>query len=174
MSTEQPAMSEPMESNPVQELLDKQAIRDLLARYCELIDEYRLDEVIPLFTPDCVTDCGPTLGGIVIGPETIPQRFKITLSRYKHTHHQLGQVRIEVKGDEATSIAYCIADHEFFDGRQLTVRLQYRDRMRRTPQGWRIAGREMFSTVVTDTPAPEGAIDATKRNLLPRKDPRAG
>lgn len=157
----------------LRELSDQQAIRDLLSRYCELVDEYRLDEVVHLFTADCVTDYGPTLGGIVIGPQSIPERFRITLSRYNHTHHQLGQVRVEVNGDEATSLAYCIADHEFFDGRQLTVRLQYRDRMVRTPQGWRITGRQMFSTVVTNTPAPVN-VDAVKRNSLPRKDPRAG
>ena len=38
---------------------DRATIADLMALYCERVDEYDIDAVAELFTPDCVTDYGP-------------------------------------------------------------------------------------------------------------------
>ena len=40
---------------------DRAAIAEVMALYCERVDEYDIDAVAALFTPDCVTDYGPGL-----------------------------------------------------------------------------------------------------------------
>lgn len=147
----------------LQELHDKQAIRDHLARYCEMVDEYKLDKLTDLFTADCLCDYGPGKGGPMTGAEAQRDRIQRSLKRYRRTHHQLGQIRIELDGDRASSIAYTIADHEDHEGRLLSVRLQYRDRWVRTPTGWRISHRQMLASLIT-------GADGAEFARLPRKD----
>lgn len=157
----------PASPTTLQHLLDQQAIRDIEARYCEAIDEYDLDEVLALFTEDCITDYGPGRGGAEVGTAAMRRRWENQPagSGSKSTHHQLGQVRIELAGDEAACVSYCTANHERRNGERITFRFQYRDRLRRTPAGWRISHRKLLFTVVDGNLGPE-------RTWLGRKDPR--
>lgn len=155
-----------MDTKLLQELYDKQAIRDRLARYCEMIDEYNLDTLKDLFTADCFSDYGPgRRGGPLTGSDALYKRLQAGLKRYRHTHHQLGQIDIELNGDEATSIAYAIADHIKQNGEFLSVRLQYRDRWARTPAGWCISHRRTLVSLVT------GSDDGDTFNMIPRRNP---
>ena len=161
-------MTAPTAPRKLQDLLDLQAIRDIEARYCEAIDEYDLDEVLSLFTEDCVTDYGPGRGGAEVGTDAMRRRWETQPagSGSKSTHHQLGQIRIELAGDQADCVSYCIADHVRRNGERITFRFQYRDRLRRTAAGWRISRRKLLFTVVDGNLGPE-------REWLVRKDPRA-
>ena len=50
---------------------DRATIADLMALYCERVDEYDIDAVAELFTPDCVTDYGPAAAaGSPAGPRS--------------------------------------------------------------------------------------------------------
>ena len=65
--------------------------------------------------------------------------------RWARTSHHLSNVRITFEGpDAAQAISYVIAWHERPDGSTATVYGQYRDRLVRTAQGWRIARRRML------------------------------
>jgi ketosteroid isomerase-like protein len=154
-----------MSARTLQDLLDIEAIRTVEAEYCEAIDEFDLERVIATFTEDCVTDYGAARGGAEVGHEALRRRWQGQTGGATHTHHQLGQVRVTLRGDEADCIAYAIADHDKKDGTRITFRYQYRDMLRRTSAGWRIAHRRLLFTVV------DGA--AGERDWLPRKDPRA-
>ena len=149
----------------LQDLLDIEAIRNTEAEYCEAIDEFDIERVIATFTEDCVTDYGPARGGAEVGHDALRRRWQGQTGGAKHTHHQLGQVRVALRGNEADCVAYAIADHEKKDGSRITFRYQYRDKLRRTPQGWQISHRRLLITVV------DGA--AGDRDWLARKDPRA-
>lgn len=149
----------------LQDLLDIEAIRNTEAEYCEAIDEFDIERVIATFTEDCVTDYGPARGGAEVGHDALRRRWQGQTGGAKHTHHQLGQVRVALRGNEADCVAYAIADHEKKDGSRITFRYQYRDKLRRTPQGWQISHRRLLFTVV------DGA--AGDRDWLARKDPRA-
>ena len=125
-------------------LLDREAIRDLLAHYCFCLDAGQparlADEV---FTEDGVDDHGL---GEWRGRNSIRAGFVEVMSRFEGTAHVLGNVRIDIDGDEARSSAYVSAWHWLAGGSRdrpadfLVVGV-YLDRLRHEPTGWRIAYR---------------------------------
>ena len=148
------------------ELADRQAIGDLLARFCERIDEYDIDAVSALFTERCVVDYGPGRGGEQTGRDALYQRLRAGQGQFRRTHHQLGQVRIDLDGAEAAAVTYVTAWHERWDGSHETARLQYRDRFHRTPAGWEISRRLALATGI------EG-FEGVVWRWVPRAEPRA-
>jgi ketosteroid isomerase-like protein len=146
-------------------LADRQAIGDLLARFCERIDEYDIDAVVALFAPDCVVDYGPGRGGEQKGREALRARLRRGQGQFRRTHHQLGQVRVELEGDQAAAVTYVTAWDELWAGTRETARLQYRDRFRRTPGGWLISERRTLATGI------EG-FEAVPWNWVLRLQPR--
>ena len=90
-------------------LLDREAIRDLLAHYCFCLDAGQparlADEV---FTEDGVDDHGL---GEWRGRNSIRTGFVEVMSRFEGTAHVLGNVRIDIDGDQARSSAYVSAWH---------------------------------------------------------------
>ena len=53
------------EKEALRELMDRQRIAEVIARYCERLDEYDIDGVVTTFTEDVVTDYGAGRGGEV-------------------------------------------------------------------------------------------------------------
>lgn len=129
-------------------LADRQAIADLLARFCERIDEYDIDAVAELFADDCIVDYGPGRGGERRGREALRERLRKGQGQFRRTHHQLGQTRIEITGDRAAAVTYVTARHERWDGAPETAHLQYRDLFDRSPAGWLICERRVFATII--------------------------
>ena len=148
----------------MQELADRQAVADLLALFCERIDEYDVDAVAELFGEDCVVDYGPGRGGEQRGRVALRERLRRGQGQFRRTHHQLGQIRVELDGDEAAGVTYVTAWHELWDGRRETARLQYRDRFRRAASGWLISERRVLATGI------EG-FEGVPWNWLPRAEP---
>ena len=100
---------------------DRAAIADLMALYCERVDEYDIDAVAELFTPDCVTDYGPGRGGRVTGRAAVRDRIAAGQAQFRRTHHQLGQSRVSfdpADPNRATAVTYVTASHEEWDGRR--------------------------------------------------------
>lgn len=80
------------------------------------------------------------------GRDAIVELVRSVLSQCGPTQHLLGNVRIEVDGDEAQAKCYLQAIHAGlgdYEGRTLTVWGEYRDRLQRTGEGWRIVHREL-------------------------------
>jgi ketosteroid isomerase-like protein len=160
------------------ELRDRAAIADVLAAFCERVDEYDIPALDAVFTPDCTTDYGPGRGGPVAGLPAVQARIARGQAEFRRTHHQLGQSRVRLDGDTAEATTYVTATHEHRDGARSRVHLRYLDRLRRTPDGWRIAGRTVAATVVEGMagtawvwvprgePEPAGAVDAAVRRFL--------
>ena len=131
-------------SDPLQQLLDRLEIHDLLARYCTALDTRDWERLGEVFTPDGVYEYG-TLGSPQ-GVAAVIAAIRGTIGDLDATQHLVGNLVVDVRGDEATADCYLISqhirrdtpggDHYFLGGR-------YHDRLVRTPGGWRIAHRTL-------------------------------
>ncbi len=123
---------------------DRVAITDLLVEYCHLVDAGHPELVAEaIFTADAVDDLGL---GTWRGREEIGAGMTGIMARFAGTAHVLGNVRVEVTGDEARSRAYVTAWHWLAGAApsapaDFAVLGAYLDDLRREPQGWRVARR---------------------------------
>ena len=125
----------------VSELLDRQAITDLIHAYCYHFDRNEPVEVAALFTPDATVDYGPEAAAIV-GADAIASTISVGLERtFAATSHHVSNIQITFEGaDGARSVTYLYAWHRYVDGSpdgELWGR--YLHRFERTDAGWRIA-----------------------------------
>ena len=147
---------------------NRAAIADVLALYCERIDEYDVDGVAALFTSDCVVDFGPGRGGVIRGREGVRARIASGQAGFRRTHHQLGQSRCSVAGGRVRAVTYATASHEEWDGHRWRVGLRYVDELTPGSEGdWRIAERHVVAMLVEDGPTEGWA-------WVPRRRPETG
>lgn len=125
----------------VQELLDREEIRDVIYRYAEAIDRWDKDLMRQVFTPDARVRLG-----LYDGPalDMMPdERSKQQLS----SQMLLGNIRIKLQGDRAKSVS-CLSTVMIseLDGTRYhnMFRSRYLDRLRRHEGQWRIAERRMI------------------------------
>lgn len=121
-------------------LLDKQAIQDVLLRYCRGIDRMDQSLVRACYHPDAQDEHGSFCGGV---DAFIDWVWRL-LGRYRMSMHYLTQTLIEVSGDAAVAESYGISIHEGLDDRavsNLIVGFRYVDRFERRGGEWRIARR---------------------------------
>ena len=125
---------------------DHAAIAAVIQRYFDALDEKdyaRLDQV---FTADAVLRYSLDES---TGPEAslaqLLARMRPFNEGFRFTQHHSGPPAVEVEGDTASARTNLRALHvqQGRDGRRSswTVAGVYRDRLVRTPQGWRIAHR---------------------------------
>ncbi len=125
----------------VSNLLDRQAITDLIHAYCYHFDRNEPAEVAALFTPDAIVDYGPE-AATIIGADAIASTISVGLERtFAATSHHVSNIQIVFEGsDRARSVTYLYAWHRYVDGSpdgELWGR--YLHRFVRTDAGWRIA-----------------------------------
>lgn len=124
------------------------AIGELLARYCERVDEYDIDGVAATFAEDCVVDYGPGRGGEVLGRQATRDRIAAGQAEFRRTHHQLGQYRVEpTRSGGYRVVTYVTAWHERWDGCKETLCLRYLDRVVGGQDGFVLAERRVHAAV---------------------------
>jgi hypothetical protein len=126
----------------LQEISDRLEIEDLLVRYCYSVDDRDWNTYRNIFTADAVLDDTVT-GGIRSGVEEHVVFLERALSKILISQHAISTILLDVRGDEAGARVHCscpmVVDlgegkrQVFFQG------LWYRDRLARTPEGWRIS-----------------------------------
>lgn len=124
------------------ELLDREEIRDLVVRYAHAVDRRAWADVAACFLPDATADYGWFAGGIA----DVLAKIRAGLDGFDAAVHFVGNHLAEVRGDDATAETYALCVHRGAAGgvvREVTVALRYLDRLVRTPDGWRIARREL-------------------------------
>ena len=132
-------MSEPAN----RELMDRQAITDVLIEYCCALDQMDLPRLAALFTDDCVVEYGPQPALQSRGAAALERSLQ-RMWRWQRTSHHLSNVQISfTSADEARAGSYVYAWHERPDGSTATILGQYKDRFVRVDGGWRIAERRM-------------------------------
>jgi ketosteroid isomerase-like protein len=138
----------------VQVLLDQQAIRDVVLRYCRGIDRLDLELVRACYHPDATDDHGPFRGTRDEYVEWVDR----VLQRFTGTMHFVGNQLVDVDGDVARSETYGVAYHHGDPPedarRNFTTGFRYVDRFERRDGEWRIASRlavrEWTHTVTAD------------------------
>lgn len=139
-------------SDSLQSLLDREAIRDCLYRYCRGID--RADEAAlrSAYWPDAHDSHGAYVGSAT---GFIEWAMKVRQLPGRHIHH-VGNILIELQGGTAAVESYFLALQRGADaqGVQQKVLLsgRYLDRFEKRGAEWRIAER----TVVYDWVEPQG------------------
>jgi 3-phenylpropionate/cinnamic acid dioxygenase small subunit len=123
---------------------DRLAIMDLTHAYCWALDTRRWDDLREVFLPDARAVLGGSdLGGI----DAIIARVTAALSPLDDSQHMVSTHQIHVDGDRATCRCYLHAQHVrhgALGGPLYVVAGRYEDELVRTPQGWRIAHRELI------------------------------
>jgi ketosteroid isomerase-like protein len=128
----------------LQEISDHLEIENLLVRYCYALDDRDWDAFRSVFTPDAIIDNTET-GGPRAGVEETARFLQKALAKTLISQHAISTVQLDIRGDTATARSHCscpiVLDsgggkrHVFFQG------LWYRDRLVRTPAGWKLAER---------------------------------
>nr|WP_255630613.1 nuclear transport factor 2 family protein [Novosphingobium sp. FKTRR1] len=129
---------------PLQEISDRVEIQDLFARYSFAIDERDWDALDSVFTPDAridYTESGGVSGSFAEIKAWLPQ----ALERFPMFQHMVATTRLVLDGDIASSrtILFNPMTYRPADGpdQVFFIGLWYRDKLVRTPAGWRIAER---------------------------------
>jgi uncharacterized protein (TIGR02246 family) len=96
-------------------MTDEEAIRQLLARYCQLADDGRYDDWSRLFTPDGTFK--PGSGEPVSGRAALVANLERSLGSRpeRRTKHVCANSIIDVQGDEATAVSDYLVFHRTGD-----------------------------------------------------------
>ena len=124
----------------LREVIAKQKIAEVMARYARGIDRCDIDTLLCVFWPEGAVDYGS-------GIQNASQWARATvvaLKTMRRTHHALSNILIELDGERASAETYCQAFHEL-DGdgapREMVVGGRYLDRLERRDGVWRISHR---------------------------------
>lgn len=132
-----------MAAMTVQELSDRIEIDDLLTRYATALDAKDWELFSTCFTADAFIDYTGA-GGIKGHLTEIREWLAQVMAGFPMTQHLVTNRAVRLSGDTATSRCALFNPMGVKDGDGLAVFLEggyYRDKLVRTPDGWRIAER---------------------------------
>ena len=144
----------------LQDLLDRDAIRHIQVRYAWSLDNHRWDALAEIFLPDAVADYR---GERFEGLEAIVAKCAASLEPADASQHLNGSHWAKVDGDRAIAGCYFIATKYIADtpgGDTFIVGGKYIDQMVRTPDGWRIAHRQLVQSFLDGNPEVEAVARA--------------
>lgn len=125
---------------------DASEIRALLVRYASIVDERRFDALGSVFEGDATFGADPP----VVGLPAIAEYIGSLLAGCGPTQHLLGNEEIELAGDAAAVRCQVRAIHLGAGAAShLVYELigEYRDRVVRTENGWRIRQRILYPRI---------------------------
>ena len=148
------------DQSALDDLLAKQAIHDVLMRYCRGIDRLDEDLVRSAYHPDAYDDHGTFKGNawefatfVIQTLAAVPQR----------TRHLICNELVEVDGAVAHGEAYVVAHHLFEDGSGrgtlFSFHGRYVDRYERRDGEWKIAHRVVVKDWAESRPFVEAWAD---------------
>lgn len=144
--------------DPLQHLLECQAIQQAYIRYCELIDhDKQFDRMTEVFTADTRGEYAQ-YNNVVSGVDTLIASMHHNLgegSNCGSTQHNVNNFRIQVEGDRARAKCHFYAVHagrNQYADQIYSMWGEYEDQWLRTPQGWRVAHR-IYHVFLTEGPA---------------------
>jgi ketosteroid isomerase-like protein len=138
-----------------EEYVDRAAIIDLAVAYATALDTRDWKMLGTLFTEDASWAYNGS-GERLLGREAILARLSANIERYDATHHLNGNHVVAVHGDEAEHTCYFQAQHVrrgLPGGENLLAGGRYDDLLRRTPEGWRFARRDITKVWSEGNPA---------------------
>ena len=88
----------------VRQLIDKDQIIDLVHRYSYCVDHRLYDEVVELFTEDCVVDYGPGIAMLVRSRSRLRQMFGHPSGGFAATSHHNANVLVTFEDLDHASV----------------------------------------------------------------------
>lgn len=123
-----------------QEMLDKQAIHELMSRYAERIDANDPVGAAACFAEDGIGD----YWGEFTGPEAIAERLSGILDQFSATSHNLSNVQITLDGETATALSYVYAFHRMAENYEpMHYWGRWVDELKKIKGHWFFARREV-------------------------------
>jgi 3-phenylpropionate/cinnamic acid dioxygenase small subunit len=146
-----------------QELADHVEIGQIIQRYGRALDEKQFDQLDTVFAPDAQMHYVMPDGSTNDAPlEQWKKIFPAFMQPFYWTSHMFSQPVIELAGNSAEARCRLIAVHvqETKTGERnlWTVYGNYRDRMARTPDGWRIVARHFQGVHTEGQMLPAGEV----------------
>ena len=126
----------------LQELLDRQAIHDVMMRYARGVDRSDLAMVESCYHPGATDDHGSFKGTVEEFMLWLPEQ----LEAFDSLMHFIGNMLIELDGDAAHVETYCVSYHRL-KGQDVDTLfgLRYVDRFEKRNDEWRIATRRIVA-----------------------------
>lgn len=179
-----------MTDEQLQELWDKQSITEVIATYARALDRLDEDMLRSVFHPDSQHAHGfvgpssdPSLPSKPGAPlDFVAYAFDV-LNTFTRSHHQLGNILIDLDGDNAYSETYfsayhrmrakgdpAAADNAYDTEMDFLVGGRYIDRFQRRDGTWKISHRTgLTEWIRIEPPATQGFYDIPAE-LLGRRD----
>jgi hypothetical protein len=163
----------PPSPEAIQGLLDKQAISEVLMRYCRAIDRRDADLMRRVYWPDAIDDHAVFKGDVeAFIAYSFPFMEGVVSS------HAISNILIDICGpDEAFSECYFSAFHDFPAGQgrlERTVGGRYLDLHQRRGCEWRIKSRTLAIDWYTEAPGVSVWDRGRYANLANRGAPKPG
>jgi ketosteroid isomerase-like protein len=154
----------------VQRLLDREALRDLTARYAFAVDDHDLDALATMFHPDAVFDRD---GEIARGWPEIAAMLGASMRGFRRMIHTPHAVVVDLTGDdEATGMSSGHAELVTSRG-VLLAAYRYADRYARHEGRWVFTRREVRFLYATSATEYAATLPDTDRVRFPGEPPRA-
>ena len=124
-------------------LEDKEAIRDLMTRYCLSIDAGRYEDWVQCFTED------GTFNSPILGKWQGPEKLLAFTGRYKEwtgdaqPRHCVMNILIDLNGDTATAESYLLMTHAAQGKTELVISGRYEDEIEKVAGQWRFKERKV-------------------------------
>lgn len=132
-----------MATDQLQQLIDREAIRDLIWRYCRAVDRRDFTALRELYHPDATDEHG----GMFQGPaQAFIDKLPEIMAPMEVVWHMTGNMLIEVQGDEAEGEIYTWSYHRADLGsgpEDLIVGGRYLDRYRKRDGQWKFQHRKI-------------------------------
>lgn len=155
----------------IQQLLDKQAIRDAIMRYCRGVDRCDPELISSAYYPDAIDEHGHrTFTGDAVG-QGIADWVRPFLRCMHHVTNQTIQIDGDAAGCESYYAVWQLEEHEG-EERVLQALGRYVDRFERRDGEWKIAHRIVVGEIVRYLPPESFPVDAiTDRGRRDHTDP---
>lgn len=150
----------------MEEMLAKQDCQDLVYRFARGLDRRDEATLRSVFHPDGTDDHGYFKG---TGSEFVEWVLPL-LGTMERTQHLIGNVLVEVRGDDAVSESYFLASHDLTgaDGEpaRMTAAGRYLDQFRKHEGEWKLLHRQ----AIYDWNANERRTDSWDRSPASERD----
>jgi hypothetical protein len=127
-----------------QEIADRLAINELLARYCHAIDQHRWTDLRALFADDAQVDF-TAFGGPKGDPDMLVAFLQPVVEGLAGSYHSTASIMCDIDGDRASVrlAAHVVMTAKRSDGSEQNnhIGLWYEDELARAAAGWRFARR---------------------------------
>jgi ketosteroid isomerase-like protein len=156
------------EQSELQDLLDKQAIREVIMRYCRGVDRCDAALISSAYHPDALDFHGSrNFTGETVGRGLVDGLLTTALRSMHHVTNQVITVHGDTAGCESYYAAFRVEEHDGAE-RVLQALGRYVDRLERRDGEWRIAHRVVVNEIVRYLPPSPQPV--TTRTDLARRD----